>query len=122
MIWTVTGVTEYEYIRGGPFWVSLPHAPGARPIILGISDRDDERSDHANRIPSETGLILNLEQGRSVPGWGRMIFYVADVDAFWEYLRGKGLQPESPRDASWGERYFHMPDPDGHELSFARPI
>ena len=66
--------------------------------------------------------ILNLEQGRSVRGWGRMIFYVADVDAFWEHLRGKGLQPESPRDASWGERYFHMPDPDGHELSFARPI
>jgi catechol 2,3-dioxygenase-like lactoylglutathione lyase family enzyme len=66
--------------------------------------------------------ILNLEQGRSVPGWGRMIFYVKDVDAFWEYLRGKGFNPESPRDASWGERYFHMPDPDGHELSFARPI
>jgi len=66
--------------------------------------------------------ILNLEQGHSVPGWGRMIFYVADVDAFWEYLRGKGFNPENPRDASWGERYFHMPDPDGHELSFARPI
>jgi catechol 2,3-dioxygenase-like lactoylglutathione lyase family enzyme len=66
--------------------------------------------------------ILNLEQSHSVPGWGRMIFYVADVDAFWEYLRGKGFNPESPQDASWGERYFHMPDPDGHELSFARPI
>jgi len=67
--------------------------------------------------------ILNLEQGRSINGWGaRMIFYVADVDAFWEYLREKGFNPESPRDASWGERYFHMPDPDGHELSFARPI
>jgi catechol 2,3-dioxygenase-like lactoylglutathione lyase family enzyme len=66
--------------------------------------------------------ILNLEQGRPVTGWGRMIFYVADVDAFWEYLRGKGFNPESPRDASWGERYFHMSDPDGHELSFARPI
>jgi len=66
--------------------------------------------------------ILNLEQGHSVPDWGRMIFYVAHVDAFWEYLRGKGFNPESPRDASWGERYFHMPDPDGHELSFARPI
>jgi hypothetical protein len=48
MIWTVTGVTEHEYIRGGgPFWVSLPHAPGTCPIILGISDRDDEQSDHA---------------------------------------------------------------------------
>jgi catechol 2,3-dioxygenase-like lactoylglutathione lyase family enzyme len=66
--------------------------------------------------------ILNLEQGRSAAGWGaRMIFYLP-VDAFWEYLRGKGFNPESPRDASWGERYFHMSDPDGHELSFARPI
>ena len=43
--------------------------------------------------------ILNLEQGHSVTGWGRMILYVADVDAFWEYLRGKGFNPESPRDA-----------------------
>jgi len=66
--------------------------------------------------------ILNLEQVRPVPGWGRMIFYVADVDAFWEFLRGKGFNPEKPRDASWGERYFHMLDPDGHELSFARPL
>jgi catechol 2,3-dioxygenase-like lactoylglutathione lyase family enzyme len=74
------------------------------------------------RAKDAEDLILNLEQGRSVPGWGRMIFYVADVDAFWEYLRGKGFNPEKPRDASWGERYFHMPDPDGHELSFARPI
>src|SRR6266478_2563372 len=37
--------------------------------------------------------ILNLEQGRPVTGWGaRMIFYVPDVDAFWEYLRGKGFR------------------------------
>jgi catechol 2,3-dioxygenase-like lactoylglutathione lyase family enzyme len=66
--------------------------------------------------------ILNLEHGRSVTGWGRMIFYVADVDAFWAYLRGKGLHPGSPRDAPWGECYFHMSDPDGHEFSFACPI
>ena len=66
--------------------------------------------------------ILNLEQGGPVAHWGRMIFYVADVNAFWAYLRGKGFTPETPRDASWGERYFHMSDPDGHELSFARPI
>jgi catechol 2,3-dioxygenase-like lactoylglutathione lyase family enzyme len=66
--------------------------------------------------------ILNLEQGDTSTRWGRLIFYVADVDAFWEFLRGKGFNPEKPRDASWGERYFHMPDPDGHELSFARPI
>ena len=31
--------------------------------------------------------ILNLEQGESVTRWGRLIFYVADVDACWTYLR-----------------------------------
>ncbi len=74
------------------------------------------------RADDGSAPILNLEQGRSVTGWGRMIFYVADVGVFWEYLRGKEFNPEKPRDASWGERYFHMPDPDGHELSFACPI
>jgi hypothetical protein len=39
------------------------------------------------------------------------------VDEIWAYLQEKGFHPESPQDASWGERYFHMPDPDGHELS-----
>jgi len=68
------------------------------------------------------GPILNLEQGHSVTDWGRLIFYVADVDAIWAYLREKGFHPDSPQDAPWGERYFHMPDPDGHELSFARPF
>jgi catechol 2,3-dioxygenase-like lactoylglutathione lyase family enzyme len=74
------------------------------------------------RAKDAQSAILNLEQGRSVPGWGRMIFYVPDVDAFWAYLKQRGFDPARPRDASWGERYFHMSDPDGHELSFARPI
>ena len=34
-----------------------------------------------------------------------------------------GYVPEAePADAPWGERYFHLLDPDGHELSFARPL
>lgn len=66
--------------------------------------------------------ILNLEQGKPVNRWGRLIFYVTDVDALWNHLKDRGFDPEIPRDASWGERYFHMPDPDGHELSFARPL
>jgi catechol 2,3-dioxygenase-like lactoylglutathione lyase family enzyme len=74
------------------------------------------------RMKDENGAFLNLEQGNPVTEWGRLIFHVSDVDAFWAHLRGKGFHPERPRDASWGERYFHMPDPDGHELSFARPI
>ena len=32
-----------------------------------------------------------------------------------------GYAPEmAPADAPWGERYFHLRDPDGHELSFAK--
>jgi catechol 2,3-dioxygenase-like lactoylglutathione lyase family enzyme len=66
--------------------------------------------------------ILNLEQGKPATEWGRLIFYVVDVDASWTYLKERGFDPERPRDASWAERYFHMPDPDGHQLSFAHPI
>ena len=55
--------------------------------------------------------------------WGRAIFYVADVDGLYHRARAAGYQPASePRDAEWGERFFHLSDPDGHELSFARPL
>jgi hypothetical protein len=54
--------------------------------------------------------------------WGRVIFYVADVDALYDRALAAGYQPASARrDAEWGERFFHLTDPDGHELSFARP-
>jgi catechol 2,3-dioxygenase-like lactoylglutathione lyase family enzyme len=55
--------------------------------------------------------------------WGRAIFHVADVDATYaRVLAGGYMADTTPRDASWGERYFHVTDPDGHELSFARPL
>ena len=55
--------------------------------------------------------------------WGRVIFYVSDVDAFYDRAVDQGLRPAAPpRDAEWGERFFHLTDPDGHELSFARPL
>lgn len=55
--------------------------------------------------------------------WGRVIIYVEDVDALHARATASGLAPHAaPRDAEWGERYFHITDPDGHELSFARPL
>jgi catechol 2,3-dioxygenase-like lactoylglutathione lyase family enzyme len=55
--------------------------------------------------------------------WGRVIFYVGDVDGMHARATAAGLSPLfPPRDASWGERYFHLRDPDGHELSFARRL
>jgi uncharacterized glyoxalase superfamily protein PhnB len=74
------------------------------------------------RANDSESAILNLELGDGVPQWGRLILHITDMDAFWKHLREKGFDPEIPRDASWGERHFRMHDPDGHELSFPRPL
>jgi len=70
-------------------------------------------------------LNLELRSDGGVSGlvWGRVIFWVVDVDAMYERSLAAGFTPAtSPSDAVWGERYFHIRDPDGHELSFARPL
>lgn len=55
--------------------------------------------------------------------WGRVIFHVDDVDATHARAVAAGYRPEfAPKDAPWGERYFHIIDPDGHELSFAKRL
>src|SRR5262249_13996281 len=67
-------------------------------------------------------LMARRAEGRP-SGWGRVIFYVSDVDAFYARALAAGFRPETaPSDAPWGERYFHLTDPDGHALRFARPF
>ena len=67
----------------------------------------------SNSLTKSEGQIL----------WGRIIFYVGDVDDIYSRAVRADLKPSfSPRDAEWGERYFHILDPDGNELSFARRI
>lgn len=71
-------------------------------------------------------LNLQLDSSRERPGgaiWGRAIFWVDDVDRMYRRVLAAGARPEAPpADAPWGERYFHVRDPDGHELSFAHPL
>lgn len=70
-------------------------------------------------------LNLELDPGWRPRGrlWGRIVLWVDDVDAMHRRATAAGLAPASlPFDAPWGERYFHIRDPDGHELSFARPL
>ena len=70
---------------------------------------------------SYLNLILATEGGWS--WWGRLILHVDDVDAIYNRLTSAGRSPDAPpEDASWGERYFHISDPDGHELSFAKRL
>jgi catechol 2,3-dioxygenase-like lactoylglutathione lyase family enzyme len=72
------------------------------------------------------GAFLNLiaqPAERRWSWWGRVIFYDSDVDALHARLVAAGCRPDTaPRDAAWGERFFHITDPDGHEISFAWPL
>ena len=68
---------------------------------------------------------VNLSGGEGPPPgfWGRVVFHVDDQDTVYDWAVEAGHHPEfPPRDAPWNERYFHLRDPDGHELSFARPL
>ena len=59
--------------------------------------------------------------------FGRIIFHTEDVDKLYFYLKKNQdlstaiLIEDEPRDAPWGERYFHIREPDGYQLSFAEP-
>jgi uncharacterized glyoxalase superfamily protein PhnB len=72
--------------------------------------------------PNFLNLIAQTQE-RRWSWWGRVIFHESDVDALYARLVAAGCRPDmAPRDAEWGERFFHLTDPDGHELSFAWPL
>lgn len=60
--------------------------------------------------------------------FGRIIFHTEDVDGLYSYFKNNEhisnlISFESePSNAVWGERYFHIREPDGYQLSFAKPI
>ena len=92
----------FERLYGGPDERFTSYRVGASFLNLALSGRDDNRPQRL---------------------WGRTIFHVDDVDAQYETALGAGFNPEAPpANAEWGERYFHLRDPDGHELSFAKVL
>ena len=60
--------------------------------------------------------------------FGRIIFHTDDVDGLYRFMRNDSsisqavLFETEPADAAWGERFFHLREPDGYQLSFAQPI
>tara|TARA_B100000586_G_scaffold77939_1_gene54778 strand:+ start:908 stop:1282 length:375 start_codon:yes stop_codon:yes gene_type:complete len=80
-------------------------------------------------IEDTTKSYLNLKLNEThSPNFGRIIFYVDNVDDLFAYMEsdeiisGLGKLESKPEDAIWGERFFHALDPDGYKLSFATPI
>jgi uncharacterized glyoxalase superfamily protein PhnB len=92
---------------------------------LGFTIHQGKESDSLVSLQAGSSYLNLIAQpaARTWSWWGRVILYVSDVDLVYQRAQALGLQPAAaPQDAPWGERYFHLTDPDGHELSFARPL
>ena len=78
-----------------------------------------------NAVKSYLNLKLNKTHSTD---FGRIIFYTDDVDDLFAYMQDDKIISElgkfesKPEDAVWGERFFHVLDPDGYKLSFATPL
>jgi catechol 2,3-dioxygenase-like lactoylglutathione lyase family enzyme len=87
-----------------------------------INKEQDDRS-HSHRKS-------NLGRGKTggSEDFGRIIFYTENVDKLYSYMKNdeyisKSIIFESePTDASWGERFFHIRETNGYQLSFAQPL
>ena len=96
-------------------------------MVYGGSDSQFTSFLIEDMVKSYLNLKLKLNETHS-PNFGRIIFYVDDVDELFVYMKndetisGLGKLESKPQDATWGERFFHMLDPDGYKMSFATPI
>ena len=110
--------------------------PGFKVVYGGT---DDSTFTTYEIVESNAKMYLNLELGTSHGDncdehdagkrcFGRIIFSTEDVDKLYRYFKqsesiSKTIYFENePTDASWGERYFHIREPDGYQLSFATPL
>jgi len=96
-------------------------------IVYGGSDSQFTSFLIDDASKSYLNLRIN-EVSAEATHWSRIIFYVDDVDELFDYMENDetisrlGNLESKPVDAAWGERFFHILDPDGYKLSFATPI
>ena len=70
----------------------------------------------------------NLGKSKESEDFGRIIFHTENVDRLYSYMKhnkhvSKSIVFENePTNASWGERFFHIREPNGYQLSFAQPL
>lgn len=108
---------------------SMPEAVAFHTVIGGpVVFGGSEAPFSTLRLGPDRFLNLQLDpQWRpDSPIWGRFIVFVESVGAVDDAHRRfveLGYRPETePVDAPWGERYFHIRDPDGHQMSVAAPL
>jgi len=108
--------------------------PGFKLIYGGYSN-DSFTTYQIGKFKNTTFLNLelkklsdsNIDDYNSTNNFGRIIFHTDNVDRLYSHFKNNKsisnmiLFENEPADASWNERYFHIRDPDGYQLSFAQP-
>ena len=70
----------------------------------------------------------NLGKARVNEDFGRIIFHVENVVKLYSYMKHDEyisyhiIFENEPTNAPWGERFFHIREPNGYQLSFAQPL
>jgi catechol 2,3-dioxygenase-like lactoylglutathione lyase family enzyme len=112
--------------------------PGFKVVYGGTGD-DTFTTYEIVESNANVKMYLNLELGISHGDnhdehdagkryFGRIIFFTEDVDKLYRYFKqNENISntiyfENEPTDGSWGERYFHIREPDGYQLSFAKPL
>jgi hypothetical protein len=105
--------------------------PGFK-LVYGGSSKDTfttfEIGEEVPRMCLNLELVTNSNSEHGRKHFGRIIFHTEAVDKLYSYLKSNHnisnlIRFENkPRDGPWGERYFHIREPDGYQLSFAMPI
>ena len=105
--------------------------PGFK-LIYGGSPSDlftsYEIGNSAHYLNLELSKTRHNNKERDKRTVGKIILYTEDVDELYLYFKNDKtisqliLFDNEPSNASWGERYFHIHDPDGYLLSFAKTL
>jgi catechol 2,3-dioxygenase-like lactoylglutathione lyase family enzyme len=93
-------------------------------LNLELIEKEEEEKDSSD-------FYKKSNLGRKLKGsedFGRIIFHSENVDKLFSYMKqdeyiSKSIVFENePTNAPWGERFFHIREPNGYQLSFAQPL
>lgn len=102
-------------------------------LNLELTEEEEEEEDHEDDYSSSDAYFNNNKSnlGGKMKGsenFGRIIFHTDNVDKLYSYMQydeyvSKSIIFENqPTNAPWGERFFHIREPNGYQLSFAQPL
>lgn len=110
-------------------WKFYSKVPGLTPIYGGPNSTFTSFEMKDNFSNSKTYLNLELTNGiPSNKNFGRIVIYSDNVDKLYNYFKNdENIAPiitikNEPKDGEWGERFFHILDPEEYEISFAQII